>query len=435
MQTGTDFAPAMSCFREQFHHMNQRVLLRFAIGLMLLAGVVLGFQWLRNLGYDPDVLPGDSKDMIAALELTDDGSRTVTIDPSQKVTVIGPEGPSRDRPPLWRPDGQRLFFASDREDSVYHIFRYRPGQPDAERRTLGRRSRSTPTWGFSDDTKANETALILSSGVVLEFNPKTGSTVQLLPPPSGGAVVGEEQGNVDQFTGLYRQLGTSFTKALWTRDRSTIVATMAREGGEVLVVQEMTMRTANGRTSLPPPMPIMGGASIDFDVTSDGRVAVLVRDFQWLDNAAIPEEFIENGRAKVPWRNAIFSFNTADPEAPPSFLAATQNPSEDARSVRISPNGQEAMLVTGRNENDQFEPLALIKTEFPFQPGAPTTPIVQGEVFEPSWRPDGQRILYIRREDGDRAIFSNNGTGTDEARMSPKGRNFSWPVFSPQIGG
>ncbi len=413
--------------------MNQKLLLRFAIGLMLLAVVVAGFQWLRGIGYDPDVLPGDSTGMIAALELTDDGARAVIIGPNKEVTVIKPGATSRDRPPVWRPDGQRLFFASDRQENVYHVYRYRPGNEEAERRTVGRRSRSTPIWGFQDHPKANQTALMLSSGIVLEFDPKTGTTTQILPPPSGSAVVGEEDGNVDQFTGIYRQLGTSFTKALWTNDRSIIVATMSREEGEVLVVQDLTMRETNGRKQLPPPLPVMAGNRIEFDVTVNGQVAVAVQGFKWLDNSAIPEEFIEDNRAKVPWQNAVFSFDATDANSQPSFFLTTMDASQDTRAVKISPNGQEVLIVAGLLKNEQFTPSGLFKTEFPFRPDAPVAPIYEGEVYEPSWSSDGNRVIYVRREGADRMIFGNNGTGTDEVALSPAGRNFASPSYSPQF--
>src|SRR5687768_18530704 len=86
---------------------NQRAIKRLAIGLFIIAGLILGFQFLRGKALDP--YGGGSKDssgMVAAIMRTKDGARAVVIQPGGDVMLSPNHRPgANDRDLVWRPDG------------------------------------------------------------------------------------------------------------------------------------------------------------------------------------------------------------------------------------------------------------------------------------------------------------------------------------------
>ena len=72
----------------------------------------------------------------------------------------------------------------------------------------------------------------------------------------------------------------------------------------------------------------------------------------------------------------------------------------------------------------------------PLQPngGSAGAPIAKGTIYEPSWSPAGDKIVFARREvDGKRSIFSINKDGTGERKISDGKGNYGFPKFSPQV--
>ena len=93
----------------------------------------------------------------------------------------------------------------------------------------------TPTF----EAQNNETGLMTAGGFVLEFDPKKGSTHQVLPPVGKERGSQEaEEGSASQFDEIYQRLGSSFREAKWLKGKEYVAAVMRREeGGEILIVQ------------------------------------------------------------------------------------------------------------------------------------------------------------------------------------------------------
>lgn len=413
--------------------MKRSVMTASAVGVILLG--VGAYVLVQRYGNDPDLLPGTSPGMIAAEEILDRGSRIVILKEDGAVTEVPgyPEG-KRDIEPSWRPDGGRLFFASDREANTFHIFRWRPDGGDPERRSIGSNSRSAPVFGFKDHPKANESALITARGQVLEYFPRDGKTFQVLPPAIGAVQTEEEGGNVDAFSAIYSRIGTSFKTAMWGKNREVVVAIMKREEGEVLMVQQLGLveDKETGRKIPLPPRAVMAGASIQFDMDSQGRVIAAIQDFQWLDPTKIPEEFIEKGVAKKPFQNAMIFFDSNVFDKAPEIVFASDN--ENALGdPKISPTGDALAFTTGRFDyTNGYEPQGLVTGTFPPTQSAEIKPIAEGFVRDPAWFPKGDKLVFVRSEGGDRAVFVVSASGGDAKRISPEGRNFARPTVSPQ---
>lgn len=419
--------------------MNPVALRRTLFSLLAVVVSVFAYVVLRQLGNDPDILPGKSAGLIAAVETTPDGSKIVLISPDGTIKdVPGHQSGKRDIDPQWRSDGQRLFFTSDREENTFHIFRFRPEAGESERRSLGSNSRSTPIFGPAGHPKANEDGIITSRGQVLEYQPRDGTTYQLLPPQTMGAAAEADGsgGTVDAFSAIYSRIGTSFKSARYGKDRALVVAVMRREEGEVLVVQSLEQVTdpGTGQKRIPRPIPVIAGASVDFDIAPSGEIFATVLDFQWVDGNTIPEEFIKNGRATVPYRHGMIMF---DPSAENGGVAVLFQSEDDATAVsspRVSPDGKTLLWVMGEvGEGDAFEPKSLFIAGLPPGVGGQPTQIATGPIREPAWYPSSDQVLFVQSQDRQSALFRLPITGGEPTRVTPEGRSFRSPTVSPQL--
>ncbi len=186
-----------------------------------------------------------------------------------------------DRDLTWSPKGNFLYFVSDRKDRTFNLFRWSPSSIDdaPDQRTIGTRSRDNLRFPaqVTDDADSIAKGLIVTGGMVQEFNPATQATEQILPPTTSEITQSkgtEESGTEGQFEGIYGNLGTSFRVAAWCGNQKYIAAIMRREAGEILIVQEMNI--VNGK--FPPPRPIMAGDKVDFAVNpKDGNVVFTVQ--------------------------------------------------------------------------------------------------------------------------------------------------------------
>lgn len=409
--------------------MNQTMLYRMAITGIVLAVLLVVYQVYRQFSQDPDILPGDSRGMVAAVEYVGETSRVVLFKPDgTKVEVPGWREGVKDEAPVWRPDGQRLFFTSDREDQSFQIYRFRPGAGEVERRSIGSRSKDAPRFGPPGFPGENASALITSGGQVQEYSPRDGSTRQLLPPPSGsGAVTDQEGGAVDQFSALYERIGESFRTAIWGKDRRFIIATMRREDGEVLMFQDFEP-DSDGR--FPLPVPVFAGERITFDVSSEGKVTAAVIGFRWVDPQNVPEQYIKNGKAVPPFEHGVIQFDPAQREAVKVLFATTDE--ETLSEPRYSPDGSQILYTVGRmSDTDLFEPLGLMLAPANVPLEAPK-PIRTSPVYEVSWTPDGASVLYARPTEKGRGLFRLNISSGQETPISSGDGDYGFPAASPQ---
>src|SRR5262245_38026520 len=116
--------------------MTHRLELRLVLGLFAIAALVLGYQWWRGIKSDPDFGQANTVGMIGAIEETADGDQAVVFKPDgTKIPSAGYRQGAVDRNFVWRPDGERAFFISDRGQGI-HIFRWNPDGGDPQQRTI-----------------------------------------------------------------------------------------------------------------------------------------------------------------------------------------------------------------------------------------------------------------------------------------------------------
>lgn len=407
----------------------QKLAIRTLVAVLALGGLFVGLR--SFLGYNRD--PGqfgsvDTKSMIAAIEFNRDGQQAVVIRPDGSI-LKSPDykAGQTDRDIVWQPDGGRVYYVSDRQDQTYQIFRWRPSEGgESEPRTIGSRGKSYPS--FAPDAEKHENFLIASMGTILELDPVERKTHQVLPPVMNEVPQGtsdeEGGGGASLFHALYGELGDSFARAQFLPGANQVVAVMRGNRGEVLVLQDLAPQ---GGGKLKRPEPIAAGERIEFSVSKDGTIVFSIQNFTFPTDEA-EQQARQSGQTKPPYRHAVAMYSPAKKER--GLLIASDADTQAFGQPAISPDGTRVLFIGGKFDGTNLDPQGLLIKSI--SDPLPPSPVVMGQVFEPSWSPDGNRIAYVKREGGKRAIFTANADGTDEKNLTGDKGDFSHPLFSPQ---
>lgn len=408
--------------------------LRFAIFGLTLAAFILAYQLFQKYSVDPtDLLSTNTVGMIAAVETTKDGSQAVIFDASGKK-ISAPEYKTgiTDRDVAWSLDGNRLFFSSDRDKGVYQIFRWNPAADKCEVRTVGSRSKARPQFGPPGYPTDPSVGLIIEGGFVLQMDPKNVERRQLLPPviqQSGSA----EEGSGAQFDAMYKDLGTSFKIAKFTAGREGVVALMRRDSGEVLIHQGFTItKNEKGETLYPRPMPLVAGKRIDFDVSSEGIIAIAVVGAQ-----RVQENFLlqpgEKAPPAPPFTNAVLLIDSNDLSKPPVPVFVANDNNEAAIKPRFSADGQTLFALVGAgSEVGNVTVRGLMS--FPAKEAGvkESHPVIGGPISDFDISPAGDKVVYTATVRGKNCIFVVDAAGSEPKKISDDG-DYSEPRFSPQV--
>lgn len=409
----------------------RKMVYRFAFLSLLLAGIVFGYLKFREWSQDIDMPETyDTAGMISAIQLHDEGSQAVIFQADGSMLESpGYEPGKTDKDAVWRPDGNRLFFVSDREENAVNVFRWNIGGKKIARRSYNSRAKGTPQWLPADAENANKLALITSGPFVLEFNPTNGDTRQVLPPVSKERSASDpEGGSAGQFETIYGQIGDSFKLAKWTPDKKFVVAVMRDERGEVLVAQDLSTDKL--------PVPIAAGDRIEFDINPrTGMVVFTVLEYRLFDPTQAPPEMVQkDGSIKLPFRHMIGTIDLAAPPETAQAPIARSNSDDAFLAPSISPDGQYLLIVACKvKSRANYAPEGLIVL-----PATPTdvpsgTPILRGEVYEPSWHPNSNAVAFIQYdEQKKRSIWTVGRDGTNLKNVSAGKGDFANPRFSPQ---
>lgn len=409
---------------------TRKATIRMVIGLFVIAAGYFFLQALVNRSSDLTLGSFDSAGYMVAVQKRADEAQVVLIKPDGTIQ----ESPnwvkgSYDENPLWDNEGRNIYFVTDRDSKEPHIFRWNPAEKVGDavrRRSLDRSSKSSISFRVPGGT--SETALVVQGGRVIEFNPAKGSSLQVLPPLArdmGGG--GAESGAVSAFDQLYDKLGSSFKNAQWGKGKEYIIATMRREEGEILILQPL-LPDKEGNAQ--PPIPVVAGERVDFDVSNEGKVVATVVKFGLVDTENIPPEMIQNGKLVLPFRHAIFTFVPGQAMSGP--IAAIPDNQVGFLRPRWDPAGKTFILNAGPVDNDnQVSNKALLL--FDDTPGASPKPVLPGvETQSAEWHPNGNLITFtaVDRTTKKTAIFQVSREGEVKNLTGDKG-DFESPRFSP----
>ena len=301
--------------------MKNKIVVRAVIGLFAIAVLFLAYEWFKGFTMDPDTGRTDTTDMIAALEYTDDGDTLVLFDSGGDKTVVpGHERDTNDLDPVWRPDGQRVFFTSTRGGLSSAIYRWNVATNKVEKKSDGSRGASSPYFGPPDWPNVADSGLITLGGNVFDFNQRDKGLKQVLPPTDFARA--GDPGQAEAIQTAYERIGSSFKSAKWGKNREVIYAVMQGESHDVFIVNYMD---GIGEMSSGP-APLFAAHSIQFDVAADGTAVVSVQGFEYPDLENIPKEFVRDGIALKPYRNALVAISIREDGQPDFVYMYTDQP-------------------------------------------------------------------------------------------------------------
>ena len=402
--------------------------------VVVVGSLTYGLLWFLKVRSDLGGLEtSNTAGWISAVQYLPHGQQAVLISPDGKVHKDSGYVPnSVDRDIVWSPKGNFLYFVSDRVDHNFSLFRWSPdsGKP-SEQRTIGTRARTSLKFPSQkgEETDKDAKGLIITGGMVQEFDPTNQSTAQVLPPTQKEITQSkgnDEHGTEGQFEGYYGSLGTSFRLAEWCGDKHYIAAIMRRESGEILIIQEM--RQVEGK--FPPPRPIVAGEHIDLAVNPvDGKVVYCVVGFQWPDTASAVTP--EGTPRKKPFINGI---GTCDLQGKNEILIANQG-QEAYSSPAVSPDGKGLAIILEHKENGTYSSVGLATLPVANDPTYPKHQF-GGDIHEPTWSPDGTHILAAVHPTGKaRMIFEIPVDGSPPRNITGEVGDFGFPAYSPQKKG
>jgi TolB protein len=100
----------------------------------------------------------------------------------------------------------------------------------------------------------------------------------------------------------------------------------------------------------------------------------------------------------------------------------------------VSPDGSKVAVVICAYDKTTSTPTPKLLIVTPNQPGSNLlhANVAKGEIYEPSWTPDGNGLVFAMHEGSNRNLYSVNVDGSNLKCLTPKGGNYGYPVYSPQ---
>ncbi len=421
--------------------------IRYGVGIMIILGAVYLYMNVISRTRTIDLGNFESAGYVSATMQKEDGEVAVLIDP--KGTIIEAPGfvdGAADQPPIWSQDGQRLYFASDRENGESHVFRWNPAKGAVERKTVDKRTKTAISMEVPGSTEGSKTALVVSGGTVIELDPTNNTTKQVLPPKKfavgtdgergdPGKAPGKEGGQeepANQFDQFYTTFGTSFKTARWSKDKAFIITVMRREEGEIMICQSQTDFTL-------PPTIVVAGDKIEFDISPiDGVIVYTCQKFQFPSPQMVPPELKKNGKIMYPFSHVLGIYVPGSGgmyqpgDTPQNLIALTQDDKFTFGMPTISPDGSEVMCVVGPYEGyGMMQANNLVLMPLRIGGGQQSTTLVPRRVYDASWHPNGQTIVITGEMEGKQGIFTINRDKTGMKSLTGSKGSFRGATFSP----
>lgn len=454
---------------------TRKVATRFGIGVLVIAALFVAWQIAREKLVDPY---GDTAiettGWIAAIEETESGTQAVVLKPDgTKVASPADSRATNDSEVVWRPDGNRVFVVGSRGGSSFDVYRWNPVDGKFESRTVGSMSKTALYYGPLGWPNLVQSGLLVSGGSVYDYDQRTREMRQVLPPLFKERTRGdssEGEGSIGQIEAMYKELGTNFVRAYWGKDRKWIWAVMGSENGQTLVYQPLEApETPEGAPKgLPRPSKVLEAEQIELTVDVDGQAFVVTVGPTTLDldaTAGYMEEYqklltertqsaglerigSESERAAMvasieeSVRRALTKQEKAAREAKVYYVLGNGGPRAGIQPIAglasnstvfshpvASPNDDRIAVIakTLNPETKKLEPGLVILS----RSGNPVG-VTQGEVADPSWSPDGNRLVFtMKGSGGKRGVFVADLAGRSLNQVGKDG-NYSKPRFSPQ---
>lgn len=418
---------------------NQKLVLRTAVGLLALAVFIFAFQYLRGKKGDiADIGTVNSVGWVAAVEQQPDGSQVVYFDNEGNVhrSPGHTKGSSEDHP-VWRPDGNRIYFSSDRENSIYQIYRWNLANGNVENRAPSRVARTSPEV---DPFDANS-LLFIQSGLGYKLDVAAAKAIRVFPPVETSRQGGQPDDNGEGGTLKidYDLVARYRLRQVKWLDKNWLLGIQRLETGEALVAQSTELRDDD---TMQPYVVLVTGAKIVFDIVPEtGEIFCGVAGYRLNDTEPdeVRQSFLKGAKMDLPFTYALLRGGLEDYAkgirglTREHILVASKKNDEAISSVAVSPDSKWVAVCRA-----QADPAVVVRPTalavFPVERSSgPAQGLLEGPVYDPSWSPDSNKIVFAMPEgEADRLIYTISRTGGTPARVSPDHGVYSVPQMSPQ---
>ncbi|MGI8922594.1 MAG: TolB family protein [Fimbriimonadales bacterium] len=412
-----------------------RVLVR-SILLAIAAGLlVAGAIWLRSR---PQGLPladfpaVDSKGYIAALKETGSTYRLVSIDPKGAVSELAGGEEADDREIVWKRDGRRVLFVSNRApNGSYQIFEWLPDRDnDATQLTPSGAGRQNPWF-----TLGGRAFMYSSQGDILSTTYPKLVTSRVMPPSEEQSTEGESGDHVHQPGETHNPItvawnivskaleGEAFTAGYLDRSGKYFAGSYATNRGQAFVIQDMEPADEKDALAMAP----VAGETIDIAMHPTAPQAVVaVINFRYPILSAIRKEKLKpDGSVTRDFVHAVFIAGLKEAKLTPIFFS--QDGNQFMESPAISPDGTKVALVAKQKSGEKTTTIGLLIAPIERGGVGKADIVASGNVSEPSWSPDGEYLAFIK--DGD--IYTVQQSGGGEKNITQGKGKFRTPLFSP----
>ncbi|MBS1717027.1 MAG: PD40 domain-containing protein [Armatimonadetes bacterium] len=413
---------------------------RSAYALVAVAIIAGAWVLLKRHGEDIDLGAVESKDWLVAVKSANRGSQVVVLKPqgdSYGDPVVAPgyddsKHSVHDEDPVWRPDGNRIFFASDREDGTKNIYRWNLSTNVVMRRTVGRVPRTKPSFSVEESDRDSTDPLFVAGGLVRQLNVAEGTSIQKVPPVASKKDGGDSQvdENSGEGHGEYGQGAQLRIREARYFGKNEFIA-FIRDTDEVQLLQVLNLKNPG-----PQALTLTSGDHIEITVNpATGALVYAISGFRWPDEKSVPKEFIKNGKATKPFENAVFVFDPqhVNPQFPAGdSIVASPDPKQAFMEPAVSFDGRSVILTYGAYEGaGELTRKNLLVMPCQSQGGRNYSSTAKGEVGNAAWSRDGKHIFYLVQEGKDRPIYRADADGKNAKRITKDGVYLS--VFaSPQ---
>jgi Tol biopolymer transport system component len=412
---------------------NQKATIRFAIGLLVIAGLIFGYQMWLTRGKDIEGTGEiNTAGSLAAVEhLENGGSQIVVFGADGKVVRSPGYSPGTvEREFVWRPDGNQIFFSSDRDRRAFNIYRWNLARGKVLAMSQGTLGRSAPSFSPKPLEDGAWPVLIVAGGSAWDLDPAEQTSHKVMPYEGGQEQSASDEEKSGDGTGGEVGAGRyRIKKTMWGKDRQWLIGVRRTETGEALIMQPAT-----GDVKSRVPIGLVFGDHVDFDIRPDtGEIVYCVQGFQWPDPEHPPEQFIKDGKAVKPYLHGVGIFNPTDLQNSPALpVTASLSDKTAFTSLKISPDGASLLLTVGPYVDGSVNAKELYVLPVRSEAIADRQLVSKGEIYEPSWHPNNGTIAFIRREGGKRHLYTVEKDGTGEKRISDGQKSYAFPQFSPQ---
>lgn len=420
----------------------RKMITRTAILGAVMVVAIFGYKSVLGNNDPSDIGTADTKGWVAAIQQADDGNQLVIIKPDGTIMPApGYVKGKEDRDPVWRPDGNRVFFSSDREEGAFNIYRWNLANNLVERRTLGKIGKSQPSFAPKAPL-TDKYPLMVFGGTAWELDETAGKGFQVVPPNKKGGQRKPEasDASADKEGAAGAELKIKYVRYLAGKAGLMYVSHGdAKEGlGIQPNVQGMSEKDIQEKGQ---PSTILAGEKLWLDTSPIEPIGfVSIQHFALPEGMPTPPQFIKDGKLELPFHNLIAKVN---PTGKPPFEPVIQGAGDNIAfgPLSVSPSGDQLAIVVGFIKENEFHgqaifvgpakpaPASDFKQVYPNQANQPAS---DNQIKSVVWSPDGKHLLIQQRANSHSDIVVMEPDGGNVKNLTNGKGQFTQPVMSPQ---